>query len=125
MRHLSAFILSEGDMYQKLQPAPDNINPQKAPGSPPRGLDGWSFMMRTAECDFALLYFENRAVLPRLIGFKPDTSYSFQWFDPRTGQWKAAITIKTDVNGILTLPDFPDGQNPSIVDWAAKILERR
>jgi hypothetical protein len=121
MQHLAAFILSEGNKYQQLQPASQNIHPQKATGSPERGLDGWSFMMCTAEKDLALLYFENRAVLPTLSGFKAGTSYHFQWFDPRNGQWKKIITIKADGKGMLTLPVFPDEQNPSVTDWAAKI----
>jgi hypothetical protein len=76
MHHLAAFTLSEGSKYQQLQPASQNINPRKAPGSPDRGLDGWSFMMTTPDKDFALAYFENKAVLPTLSGFKPDTSYN-------------------------------------------------
>jgi hypothetical protein len=125
MQHLGSFMLSEGDRYQQLRISSSDIHLRKAPNSPERGLDGWSFMMRTAECDLAMLYFENRAVLPKLSGFKPDTLYSFQWFNPGSGIWKQTITIKTDINGILTLPEFPDGQNPSTVDWAAKILECR
>jgi hypothetical protein len=125
MRYLAAFVLSEGDKYQQLQPARQNIHPQKAPGSPDRGLDGWSFMMITAQKDFALLYFENKAVLPTLSGFKPGLSYTFQWFDTRNGQWKTSVTIKADEKGILTPPAFPDGQNPSIIDWAAKIIQNR
>ncbi|MGA2914600.1 MAG: DUF5060 domain-containing protein [Sedimentisphaerales bacterium] len=125
MRHLAAFILSEGVKYQQLQPASHNINPRKAPNSPERGLDGWSFMMCTPEKDFALLYFENKAVLPTLSGFKPDTNYSFQWFNPSSGQWQKEIKVETNEKGILTLPAFPDSQNPSITDWAAKICKSR
>jgi hypothetical protein len=79
-------------------------------------------MMRTAEKDLALLYFENQAVLPALSGFKPDSSYTFQWFNPRNGRWEKSITVKTDEKGMLTPPGFPDGQNPSAIDWAAKII---
>lgn len=123
MQHLNKFILSEGKKYQNLQPAFKDINPQKATGSPERGLDGWSYMMRTPEKDFALLYFENQSVLPELFGFKPNTSYSLNWFDPVNGKWKNPVTIKTDKKGILVLPEFPDKQNPSIIDWATKIIE--
>jgi hypothetical protein len=123
MRHLAAFVLSEGDKYQLLQPARQNINPQKAPGSPERGLDGWSFMMMTPQKDFALLYFENKAVLPTLIGFKSGSFYTFRWFDPCNGQWQNSVTIKADEKGVLVLPPFPDNQNPSTTDWAAKIIQ--
>jgi hypothetical protein len=123
MQHLATFILSEGDKYQQLQPGSKNIHPRKAPNSPPMGLDGWSYMMCTPEKDFVLLYFENQAVLPTLSGFKPDTTYRFQWFNPSTGQWKKSVTIKTDEKEILSLPEFPDGKNPCAIDWAAKIID--
>lgn len=125
MQHLAAFILSEGDKYQQLQLGSENIHPQKAPHSPPMGLDGWSYMMCTPEKDFAMLYFENQAVLPTLSDFKPDSSYRIQWFNPKTGQWKDSVVIKSDEKGTLTMPEFPDGENPSITDWAAKILESK
>lgn len=124
MKHLAAFMLSEGKKYQKLEPASVDLNPQKAPKSKTRGLDGWSYMMRTAEKDFALLYFENKSVLPTLGGFKPDTVYIFQWYNPRDGQWNEKITIQSDEKGILTMPEFPDSRNPSSIDWAAKIIEK-
>ncbi len=123
MQHLKIFVLSEGNKYQNLQPATKDINPQKAPGSPGSGLDGWSYMMRTPEKDFALLYFENQSVLPELIGFKSNAIYSLHWFDPVNGEWRNPVSIKTDKKGILVFPDFPDKQNPSVIDWAAKIIE--
>ena len=123
MQHLNKFILSEGNKYQNLQPASKDINPQKAPGSPEKGLDGWSYMMRTPEKDFALLYFENQSVLPELSGFIPDKSYSLYWFDTVNGKWRNPVTIKTDKKGKLVLFEFPDKQNPSVIDWAAKIIE--
>jgi len=122
MRHLGSFVLSEGDKYQELEPCPGNIHPGKAPDSPEEGLDGWSYMMRTPEKDFALLYFENRSVLPYLSGFIENESYKFRWFNPRNGKWKGVVEIESDENGELKLPDFPDGKDPSVSDWAAKIV---
>jgi hypothetical protein len=87
MQYLASFILSEGERYMDLQPASENIFPEKAPGSPEDGLDGWSYMMRTSEKDFALLYFENQAALPELSGFIPVTTYVLRWYNPSTGQW--------------------------------------
>ncbi len=78
MQHLNTLILSEGEHYQSLRIASQDIIPQKAQGSPEKGLDGWSYMMRTPEKDFALLYFENQSVLPEVIGFKLNTLYSFK-----------------------------------------------
>jgi len=122
MRHLKEFILSEGKKYEELQLAREDVQPNKAPGSPEEGLDGWSYMMRTPEKDFALLYFENKSVLPSLLNFKPNTSYYFRWFNTINGEWKEKIVIKSDEKGTLKIPDFPDGQNPSSKDWAAKIV---
>jgi hypothetical protein len=125
MQYLRSFILSEGNKYQSLQIASKDIQPQKAPGSPEKGLDGWSYMMRTSEKDFALLYFENQSSLPELIGFNPGTSYTLQWFNPTNGKWGKKVTIKTDNSGRVILSGFPDGQSTSVIDWAAKIIENR
>jgi len=121
MQYLGIFILSEGNKYQALQLASHNIHPQKAPGSPEKGLDGWAYMMRTPEKDFALLYFESQSVLPEISGFNPNTSYLLQWYYPSKGEWKKSVVVKTGTTGILILPAFPDEQNPTLTDWAAKI----
>ncbi|MFO7445259.1 MAG: DUF5060 domain-containing protein [Ignavibacteriaceae bacterium] len=121
MRHLNEFILSEGGKFQELHLARQDVQPNKAPDSPPMGLDGWSYMMRTPEKDLALLYFENRSVTPVLNNFNPDTEYVLQWFNTISGEWKEEIKIKSDYKGTIKLPAFPDGNNPSSIDWAAKI----
>ncbi len=121
MQHLSSFVLSQGDTYQQLQPCPENLHPEKTPPYPEKGLDGRSYMMCTPEKNFALLYFENKSLLPTLSGLKPETSYTFQWYNPRNGKWEESMIIMTDGEGTLELPPFPDGQNPSVSDWAAKI----
>ncbi|MBN2349485.1 MAG: DUF4038 domain-containing protein [Bacteroidales bacterium] len=125
MKHLAAFVLSEGIRFQELQPASQLISPRKAPGSPEDGLDGWSFMMLTPEKDFALLYFENKAVIPVLSGFNAGVSYAFQWFDTITGEWSAKIPVTADKKGKIKVPAFPDGKNPASMDIAAKIIENR
>lgn len=125
MQHLKAFILSEGARYQHLEPYHHHLHPQKAKNSAVRGLDGWSFMMSNPEKDFALLYFENNAELPTISGLKANSSYSFQWFDPINGEWKEAVILKSDRRGKAMIPSFPDNENLSSRDWAAKILEKR
>lgn len=125
MQHLRSFILSEGKKYQQLQLAYKDITPQKAPGAPENGLDGWSYMMRTPEKDFALLYFENKALIPTLSGFMPNQGYSFQWYHPKIGKWEKSVALKADGNGVLSVPKFPNGINPANADWAAKILLSR
>ncbi|MFZ0453489.1 MAG: DUF5060 domain-containing protein [Ignavibacteriaceae bacterium] len=122
MKYLDKFILADGNRYQDLTLAREDIQPSKAPGSPEEGLDGWSYMMRTPEKDFALLYFENKSVLPELNNFKPSTRYYFQWYNTIDGEWYKQITLSSDDEGLLKIPDFPDGKNPSSGDWAAKII---
>lgn len=121
MQHLEAFMLSEGDRYQQLAPAMDQINPRKAPGSPEDGLDGWSYMMRTAEKDLALLYFENLSVSPSLEGFLPGENYRLQWFDPLSGAWHQSVAVTADSQGRIALPGFPESGRIAERDWAAKI----
>lgn len=122
MKHLNTFVLSEGNKFQDLQLASEDVNPNKAAGSPPTGLDGWSYMMRTPEKDFALLYFENKSILPELNNFKRGAEYYFQWFDTITGEWKNKVIVKAGEKGKVVLPEFPGGERVSSRDWAAKIL---
>jgi hypothetical protein len=122
MRHLREFLLSEGRDYQDLELAHQDVQPNKAPNAPEDGLDGWAYMMRTPDKHLAFLYVENESVLPNLSNFKPGSHYSFQWFNPVTGEWKEEVMIKTDNNGMLRTPDFPDRGNRSFSDWAAKIV---
>lgn len=121
MRHLERFMLSEGDRYQQLQPASDHIDPRKAPGAPEDGLDGWSYMMRTADETLAMLYFENGAARPVLQGFGPGARYRLQWFDTIDGAWLKPERLTADEGGVLHLPEFPSGGNLAGRDWAAKI----
>ena len=124
MRHLGEFILSEGNKYQALEPAQDDILPRKATGSFNDGLDGWSYMMRNRGKDLALLYFENGSVKPDLKGFIPDTQYSLLWFDPIKGEWKRPVTFRSDKEGSLIIESFPDSKNPAVTDWGLKIKKK-
>jgi len=123
MQHLREFVLSEGNKYQQLRPVHEDLIPRKAPDSPEDGLDGWSFMMRTPQKNFALLYFENEAMLPRLEGFKSRTAYQLQWYNTITGEWIRETTVQADNDGQITLAAFPDKSEPSSRDWALKITK--
>ena len=123
MQHLRGFVLSEGARYQQLTLASQDLAPRSNPDSPADGLDGWSFLMRTPARDFALAYFENRAMRPRLAGFTPQANYRWYWFDPRTGEWSRERTFRADAQGVIQAPAFPDGGNQAASDIAAKILE--
>lgn len=121
MQHLNNFVQSEGKRYQNLLLASDQIFPRKAAGSPEDGLDGWSYMMRTAEKDLALLYFENKSEVPKLKGFIPGKTYTLKWFDPLTGKWEKPLTLRADDEGTLNLQSFPQQESVASRDWAAKI----
>jgi hypothetical protein len=120
MQHLKKFVLSEGSRYQDLLLASSDLQPRGTAGALADGLDGWAFMMRTADRDFALLYFESKMVRPQLNGFRPNAHYSWTWFNPRDGQCSDALKIPTDANGALAAPTFPQGDT-SKQDWAAKV----
>jgi hypothetical protein len=125
MKYLGNFILSEGEKYQLLEPATNDIIPAKRNDSFADGLDGWSFMMRTPAKDFALLYFEFHSEKPVLNGFNPDKKYSLLWFNPLNGEWNKPVILKTDEAGKLIIPSFPDSSNPSASDWALKIIQNQ
>jgi hypothetical protein len=120
MQHLGRLVLSEGARYQQLELASDDVRPRRAPGASDDGLDGWSFMMRTPDQGFALLYFEAGAVQPRLAGLSPRALYRWTWYDPREGRWGETIELRSNSEGVLEAPRFP--QTPRNADWAAKLV---
>lgn len=122
MQHLRSFVLSEGARYQDLAPVPQDLAPRAVPGALADGLDGWSFLARTPARDFALAYFESRAVRPTLANFTPGARYLWTWFEPETGRWHRPIDIEADATGTLTAPAFPAGANRATRDLAAKIV---
>jgi hypothetical protein len=123
MQHLRSFVLSEGARYQELTLASQDLVPRSIPNSLADGLDGWSFLMRTPARDFALAYFENRALRPGLAGFNPSTNYHWSWFDPRNGEWSRARIVKADAQGVIEAPPFPDGGVQATRDIAARIVQ--
>jgi len=122
MRHLRNFILTEGGQYQNLELAREDMKPNKSLNAPEDGLDGWAYMMCNRERNFALLYFEHECVVPTLYDFSPNSTYSFQWYHPIRGSWQGEVLIKSDIEGILLLPDFPKEKDRLYMDWAAKIV---
>jgi len=121
MRHLKAFILSEGRRYQDLMPCTDQISPNQAGNA--KGAAGWAYGARTAERDLFMLYFEKDCPQATLSGVQPGGKYLVRWFNPRTGRWSDADTQPALVasSGQIPLPPFPGEGTTSKNDWAMKI----
>jgi hypothetical protein len=122
MQYLGRFMLSEGDRYQQLQPASTGLQPRTVPGATADGLDGWSYMLRSDDRGFALLYFEHKAVRPQINGLVPTALYRWTWFNPRDGRWSEALELAATAAGSLSAPEFPAGDPQVINDWAAKLV---
>ena len=82
MQHLRNLVLSENSRYQSLELASDQVHPRSSPQASSDGLDGWSFMMRTNDAQFALLYFEHSAVAAEIAGFVAEKSYRWDLVRP-------------------------------------------
>jgi hypothetical protein len=122
MQHLRTFVMSEGALYQSLEPASQDIRPRSVPGALDDGLDGWSFLARHPTRELALAYFETRAQRPTLAGFGPGVRYRWTWFDPEAGSWGRSVTLRADAAGVLNAPAFPSGGESAARDYAAKIV---
>ena len=119
MRHLAAFVMSEGRRYQELVPSTALVVPHRS--GKPKGLTGWAYCSRTAERDLFLVYFERDCPQATLSGLRAKASYRVRWFDPRAGKWLDAVTLTADATGKARLPDFPGGKARSATDWAMKL----
>jgi len=122
MRHLKAFVLSEGRRYQDLVPQVDLISPNKS--GKPDSCIGWAYCARTADKSLFLLYFEKECPRVVLSGTQSERDYEAHWFNPRTGDWIEAGggTLKADAAGKIPLPAFPGGGTRASTDWALKLV---
>ncbi len=122
--YLRRFIKSEGNEYQNLQLASNDLHPRKSKNSHPDGLDGWAFMMRTRNRELAMVYFENSCEIPLISGLNPKSEYIINWFDPLAGVWLDGLdTGLTDESGNLQLKIFPDRKIISTQDWSLKLVQ--
>jgi len=119
MRHLQSFALSEGALYQALEPRPELLAPQKTIEAD--GFEGWAYCARTPEKDFFLVYFEQGCRQATLSGAKAGAACRTRWFDPRQGTWRDAGTLMADADGRIALPPFPGGGAISATDWGLSL----
>jgi hypothetical protein len=114
MQYLRAFALSIGKRYQELVPDADLISPNKTHAV--RGYEEWAYAARTPDRQIFLVYFEKGCPRSQVRGARLDTAYQAEWFDPRSGTWKPAGTLKSSMTGIIQLPELP-----SDADWGLKL----
>ncbi|RLD90221.1 MAG: hypothetical protein DRJ29_15740, partial [Bacteroidetes bacterium] len=121
--YLRKFIESEGAKFQELELASDKLTPRKSKNSEKFGLDGWSFMMQTADKQLSMLYFENACEIPVIKGFIANSKYTLIWFNPITGEWLKKQNLNSNEKGEIKLEKFPDNQIISLQDWSLKIIQ--
>jgi hypothetical protein len=121
MQHLRNFVTAQGPRYQTLVPASADISTRASTNSEDKGLDGWAFLMRAPDRDYALAYFETKSPRPRLAGFMPGQRYAWRWYDVRTGAWAKSTPVRADRQGSLTTPMFPQGGRLALQDVAAEV----
>lgn len=123
--YMKEWILSADTAYRNLELAKDDLSSPRAPGKL-ESLDGWSHMMRTPDKNLVFLYFENNAAANQTVsGMLANKEYNAQWWNPRTGEWidmSSGGTLKTNDNGSLILPSFPESTAENN-DWAARLMD--
>jgi hypothetical protein len=122
MKYIYEFLFSEGEMYQDLMPLKDQLEPNMTENEDKNM--GWAYCMGTESKELFMLYFEKDCPKASLCGAIPDTNYMIQWFDTATGDWIKNEEVKSDKNGILILPAFPDSTTISTRDWAVKLKHK-
>ena len=123
MRHLAAFVLSEQARYQQLLLASEDLHPRKAPGAREDGLDGWAFMMRTADRGSgAAVLREEAPSAGRSQDFGPPAAIAGPGSIPAGARWAAPSPLASDRGGSITVPAFPGGPAGAREDWAAKLV---
>ena len=119
MRHMAAFVLSEGRKYQQLVPSKELVQPNES--GEPEGYTGWAYCARTSDKDLFLLYFEKDCPRATLSGALPHGKYTAKWFNPRTGGSSEVDFLAADSSGNVSIPTFPDNSDISKNDWALKL----
>ena len=118
MQYLRTFAFSIGKRYQELVPDANLVSPDKTHVL--RGYEGWAYCARTPDREIFLVYFEKGCPKSQVRGARLNSEYKAQWFDPRSGTWRDAGTLRSSAIGIINVPDFPDDN-----DWGLKLVLAR
>jgi hypothetical protein len=118
MKHFRAFALAFGGRFQDLIPATNYVLPNSDHLT--RGFDGWAYCARTEGKDLFLIYFEKGIDRAYLRSALPLGTYSAKWFNPRSGEWSAAMALKANISGLVQLPPPPTPD-----DWALSMALSR
>ncbi len=121
MQYIYKFLFSEGTSYQDLMPAKQLLEPNQTPNEDKNM--GWAYCMHTETKDMFILYFEKDCPKATLTGTIPSTNYEIHWFDASTGNWLETESVKSDQEGVISMPDFPAGSGISKKDWAVKLKQ--
>ncbi len=114
LRHLGAFILSEGERFVGLRPAVGMMDPNRH--GPVAGYEGWAYCAATEDSNLILAYLEKGTPPESVRGLAPESRYRLAWFDPRSGIWSRGTSVEADGTGRVRLPSKPTDD-----DWALKM----
>jgi len=115
VRHFRTFVWAHGKRFQDLIPATDRLLPNSTHLT--QGFDGWAYCARTPDNRIFLVYLEQGVDKPYIRSAPPLNSYTAKWFNPRSGEWSDAGTLKSNTAGRIQLPAAPNSG-----DWAMSLV---
>ncbi|MDX2430124.1 MAG: DUF5060 domain-containing protein [Bacteroides sp.] len=120
MQFIYKFLGIDKSGYQELAPSKQLLSSYQTPNEDKNM--GWAYCMRSEAKNLFLLYFEKGCQRAILSGALPNVKYKIHWFNPSTGDWIKKQGIKSDRNGEIVLPEFPDETRFTERDWAVKLF---
>ena len=115
MKHFRTFVWTFGSKFQDLIPATNYLLPNSDHLT--QGFEGWAYCARTENKDLFLVYFEKGVDRAYIRSAPALAMYSAKWFNPRTGEWSEATTVRSNISGRMQLPPPPTSD-----DWALSLV---
>jgi hypothetical protein len=119
--YLLNFVMCQGARYQKLRPMQEMVTPNKS--GIDKGYTQWAYCATTLQKDFLLLYFEADCPRAYVRSVHHDAVYSFQWFNPRTGEWLYSDEEQIVVSDQMCRVELPE--YPGEGDWGLCLLLKK